>query len=187
MAFESDDLGHQSGTDEVRASGSSSGVSRRNFLQIAGASAGAATAVLGSARVAMAGNGWTLGLEGVPDDKAIWMYRIMLRSRAWEEAIKESFLGGTDGLYGAIHLSVGEEACAAGIMAALNEVDVPCGPILSMKDIQDDKELYQRGMLVELDDPKRGRYVQVGMPTPVGDPQSRIGFRADVQTTCRYY
>ena len=39
------------------------------------------------------------------------------------------------------------------VMAALNEVDVPCGPILSMKDIYEDKELYERGMLVEIDHP----------------------------------
>ena len=31
------------------------------------------------------------------------------------------------------------------VMAALNEVDVPCGPILSMKDIYEDKSLYERG------------------------------------------
>ena len=50
------------------------------------------------------------------------------------------------------------------VMAALNEVDVPCGPILSMKDIYEDKSLYERGYLVELDHPTRGRYVQVGSP-----------------------
>ena len=55
------------------------------------------------------------------------------------------------------------------VMAALNEVDVPCGPILSMKDIYEDKSLYERGMLVELDHPTRGRYVQVGMPINLSD------------------
>ncbi|HEX3860833.1 MAG TPA: formyl-CoA transferase [Stellaceae bacterium] len=50
------------------------------------------------------------------------------------------------------------------VMDALNPVDVPCGPILSMKDIYEDKDLYKRDMLVELDHPTRGRYVQVGMP-----------------------
>src|ERR1044071_7069164 len=37
------------------------------------------------------------------------------------------------------------------VMAALNEADIPCGPILSMRDIYEDKELYERGMLVEID------------------------------------
>ncbi len=55
------------------------------------------------------------------------------------------------------------------VMAALNEVDVPCGPILSMKDIYEDRSLYARNMLVELDHPTRGRYVQVGMPINLSD------------------
>jgi formyl-CoA transferase len=55
------------------------------------------------------------------------------------------------------------------VMAELNEVDVPCGPILSMKDIYEDKSLYERQMLVELDHPTRGPYVQVGMPINLSD------------------
>jgi formyl-CoA transferase len=55
------------------------------------------------------------------------------------------------------------------VMAALNEVDVPCGPILSMKDIYEDRELYERLMLVEVDHPTRGRYVQVGCPIKLSD------------------
>jgi formyl-CoA transferase len=55
------------------------------------------------------------------------------------------------------------------VMTALNAVDVPCGPILSMKDIYDDKSLYERGYLVELDHPTRGRYVQVGSPINLSD------------------
>jgi formyl-CoA transferase len=55
------------------------------------------------------------------------------------------------------------------VMEALNNVDVPCGPILSMKDIFDDKSLYERGYLVALDHPTRGRYVQVGSPINLSD------------------
>jgi formyl-CoA transferase len=55
------------------------------------------------------------------------------------------------------------------VMAVLNEFDIPCGPILSMKDIYEDRELYGRGMLVELDHPTRGRYVQVGSPINLSD------------------
>ena len=55
------------------------------------------------------------------------------------------------------------------VMDALNAVDVPCGPILSMKDIYEDQELYERGMLVEIDHPTRGRYVQVGMPIQLSE------------------
>src|SRR5215470_5479716 len=55
------------------------------------------------------------------------------------------------------------------VMQALNDADVPCGPILSMKDIYADRSLYERGMLVEVDHPTRGRYVQVGSPINLSD------------------
>ncbi len=55
------------------------------------------------------------------------------------------------------------------VMEALNNAEVPCGPILSMKDIYDDKSLYERGYLVALDHPTRGRYVQVGSPINLSD------------------
>src|SRR5262245_63499380 len=60
------------------------------------------------------------------------------------------------------------------VMGALNEVDVPCGPILSMKDIYEDEDLYKRGMLVELDHPTRGGYVQVGMPINLSDSPAEV-------------
>ena len=35
--------------------------------------------------------------------------------------------------------------------------------------VSEDKDLYERGMLVEIDHPERGRYVQVGMPIQLSD------------------
>jgi len=60
------------------------------------------------------------------------------------------------------------------VMAVLNEFDIPCGPILSMRDIYEDKELYERGYLVELDHPTRGRYVQLGMPIKLSDSPAEV-------------
>ncbi|MCL4186853.1 MAG: thiamine pyrophosphate-dependent dehydrogenase E1 component subunit alpha [Rhodobacteraceae bacterium] len=97
------------------------GLSRRSFLQIAAGATGAAMAT--KATVARAGNGWSMGLEGVPREKLLWMYETMLKSRWWEEEMKEAFLAGKDGLYGAFHISIGEEASAVGVMAALREDD----------------------------------------------------------------
>ena len=97
------------------------GFSRRSFLQVAGGVAGAAVAA--KANVARAGNGWTMSLDGVPNEKLVGMYETMLKSRWWEEQMKEAFLGGTDGLYGAFHISIGEEASSVGVMSALREDD----------------------------------------------------------------
>jgi formyl-CoA transferase len=60
------------------------------------------------------------------------------------------------------------------VMDALNKFDIPCGPILSMKDIYEDKELYERGYLVEVDHPTRGRYVQVGMPIKLSNSPAEV-------------
>lgn len=98
------------------------GISRRNFLQIASA-VGATTAFASHARVASAGNGWGGGIEGIAPEKLIDMYRTMLKSRLWEDGFKELFLAGKDGLYGAFHISIGEEASSVGIMSALREDD----------------------------------------------------------------
>ena len=49
-------------------------------------------------------------------------------------------------------------------MEILNQYDIPCGPILSMKEIMEDKSLYATGTLVEVDHPTRGKYVTVGNP-----------------------
>ena len=49
-------------------------------------------------------------------------------------------------------------------MDILNKYDIPCGPILSMKEIAADRSLYATGTLVEVDHPVRGKYVTVGNP-----------------------
>ena len=60
------------------------------------------------------------------------------------------------------------------VMAALNEVDVPCGPILSMKDIYDDKSLYERGY-ARRTRPPDARPLRAGRlaDQPVGSRRSR--------------
>src|SRR6266705_3084817 len=60
------------------------------------------------------------------------------------------------------------------VMAVLNEFDIPCGPILSMRDIYEDQELYERGYLVEIDHPTRGPYVQLGMPIKLSDSPAEV-------------
>jgi formyl-CoA transferase len=49
-------------------------------------------------------------------------------------------------------------------MDILNTYDIPCGPILSMKEIAEDQSLRDTGTVVEVDHPKRGKYLSVGNP-----------------------
>jgi pyruvate dehydrogenase E1 component alpha subunit len=95
---------------------------RRTFLKGLGGVAGGA-AVLASTGMARANNGWGWTLNDIPADLQIDMYTKMLKSRWWEEGIKEAFLAGTDKLYGAFHIYIGQEAVAVGAMGPLNDDD----------------------------------------------------------------
>ena len=59
-------------------------------------------------------------------------------------------------------------------MDILNQYDIPCGPILSMKEIAADRSLYATGTLVEVDHPVRGKYVTVGNPIKLSDSQTDV-------------
>jgi formyl-CoA transferase len=59
-------------------------------------------------------------------------------------------------------------------MEILNKVDIPCGPILSMKEISEDKSLYATGTLVEVDHPTRGKYITVGNPIKLSESPSDV-------------
>ena len=62
-------------------------------------------------------------VAALPKEKLLRMYELMTASRKWETAMKDLFLGAKDGLYGAFHTYVGEEAIAVGTMTALNDDD----------------------------------------------------------------
>src|ERR687892_170239 len=49
-------------------------------------------------------------------------------------------------------------------MEILNQLNVPCGPILSMKEIAEEPALRATGTVVEVDHPTRGKYLTVGNP-----------------------
>jgi pyruvate dehydrogenase E1 component alpha subunit len=60
-------------------------------------------------------------LNGLPREPAVELLATMLRIRRFEERIEELYLAGE--LPGFVHLSIGQEACAAGACAALRRDD----------------------------------------------------------------
>jgi formyl-CoA transferase len=60
------------------------------------------------------------------------------------------------------------------VMAKLNAENVPCGPILSMKEIAEEPALRNTGTVVEVDHPKRGKYLTVGNPIKLSDSPSDV-------------
>ncbi len=55
------------------------------------------------------------------------------------------------------------------VMDICNPLDIPVGPILSMKEIAEDEDLRKTGTLVEVDHPERGKYLSVGCPVKLSD------------------
>ena len=55
------------------------------------------------------------------------------------------------------------------VMEICNGLDIPVGPILSMKEIAAERSLLDTGTIVEVDHPERGRYVSVGCPIKMSD------------------
>jgi formyl-CoA transferase len=54
-------------------------------------------------------------------------------------------------------------------MELLNQYDIPCGPILSMQELAAEPSLRTSGTIVEVDHPKRGKYLTVGNPIKLSD------------------
>ena len=59
-------------------------------------------------------------------------------------------------------------------MALLNPIDVPCGPIMSTTDLANDEHIRGREMYVELEDEKRGKWWNVGMPIKLSASPAKI-------------
>lgn len=59
-------------------------------------------------------------------------------------------------------------------MDILNKYDIPCGPILSMKEIAQEPSLRATGTIVEVDHPERGPYLSVGNPIKLSDSLTEV-------------
>lgn len=59
-------------------------------------------------------------------------------------------------------------------MDILNKYDIPCGPILSMKEIANEPSLRATGTIVEVDHPTRGKYLTVGNPIKMSDSSTEV-------------
>ena len=59
-------------------------------------------------------------------------------------------------------------------MEILNQYDIPCGPILSMKEIAEDVSLRETGTIVEVEHPTRGKYLSIGNPIKMSDSPTHV-------------
>ncbi len=59
-------------------------------------------------------------------------------------------------------------------MDILNPLNVPCGPILSMKELAEEPALRATRTVVEVDHPERGKYLTVGNPIKLSDSPADV-------------
>ena len=55
------------------------------------------------------------------------------------------------------------------VMEILSPLNIPCGPVLSMKELAEEPSLRATGTVVEIDHPTRGSYLSVGCPIKLSD------------------
>ena len=60
------------------------------------------------------------------------------------------------------------------VMNLCNPLNIPCGPILSMKELAEETSLRETGTIVEVDHPERGKYLTVGNPVKLSDSPSEV-------------
>ena len=60
------------------------------------------------------------------------------------------------------------------LMGILNEINIPCGPIMSTADLANDDHVQLREMYVELDHPERGKWYNLGCPMKLSDSPVEI-------------
>ncbi|MDX1715300.1 MAG: formyl-CoA transferase [Anderseniella sp.] len=60
------------------------------------------------------------------------------------------------------------------VMEICNPLDIPVGPILSMKEIAEEPSLRETGTIVEVDHPERGPYLTVGMPVKLSESPADV-------------
>ena len=59
-------------------------------------------------------------------------------------------------------------------MEICNPLDIPVGPILSMKELSEEQSLRETGTVVEVDHPERGAYLTVGNPVKLSDSPAEV-------------
>jgi formyl-CoA transferase len=60
------------------------------------------------------------------------------------------------------------------VMEILNDIDVPCGPIMATEDLIKDEHLRSRQMIVDVEHPQRGTFTTVGCPLKLSDSPVEI-------------
>jgi len=108
--------------------------------------------------------GWILKCKGWETDPDAYIYFIT-QAPVWEVICD---------LIGKPEWKTDPDYAKLEVMEICNAVDIPVGPILSMKEISEEPSLRQTGTVVEVDHPTRGKYLTVGNPIKMSDSITEV-------------
>jgi formyl-CoA transferase len=132
--------------------------------------------------------GWIIKCKGWESDPNAYLYFIA-QAPVWKEICKvigrEAWISDPDYATPDARLPRLQQVFAAveswtmtktkfEAMEEFNKYDVPCGPILSMEELAAEPSLRATGTIVEVDHPKRGRYLTVGNPIKLSDSITEV-------------
>jgi formyl-CoA transferase len=132
--------------------------------------------------------GWIVKCRGWEQDPNAYIY-VITQAPVWREICqvigKESWITDPDFATPAARLPRLTEVFSAieqwtttktkfEAMEELNKHDIPCGPILSMEELAAEPSLRATGTIVEVDHPKRGKYLSVGNPIKLSDSPTEV-------------
>ncbi|MEE8434632.1 MAG: CoA transferase, partial [bacterium] len=60
------------------------------------------------------------------------------------------------------------------VLLEMNKQNIPCGPIMSTKELIEDESLRNRGMVVEVEHPTRGSFTTIGCPMVLSDSPVKV-------------
>jgi formyl-CoA transferase len=132
--------------------------------------------------------GWILKCKGAPEDPNAYIYFIT-QAPVWQQicdvigepgwktdpdyATPKARLPRLKQIFGRIEEWTMTKSKFE-VMEICNKVNIPVGPILSMKEIAAEQALRETGTVVEVDHPTRGKYLSVGNPIKLSDSVSEV-------------
>jgi len=132
--------------------------------------------------------GWVVKCKGWETDHNAYMY-VIIQPPGWAPLMKtigrEDLIDDPDWATPEVRLPKLDQCFALieewtmtrdkfEIMSILNPLNVPCGPILSIKELAHEESLRATGTVVEVDHPERGKYLTVGNPIKLSDSPSDV-------------
>ena len=132
--------------------------------------------------------GWIVKCKGWEDDLDAYIY-IITQAAAFEDLARaighedwledpnwntpEARLPKLDGMFAEIERWT-KTKTKLEVMDILNPLNVPVGPVLSMKELAEESSLRATGTVVAVDHPERGQYLTVGNPIKLSDSPAEV-------------